>query len=179
MDFFIFFLLCSGPVSGAPTGSDQLAENASWWWRRWEWSTWRLLESSSWRGRTRTSSWTVCLLTPCPRWNIHTSIQCRLMHYSTQASHSHYTSSISSSSFFQKQSSALKWLHAILQLIFWPVCFQVGMTNISHMLTPTGRVFAEVTITQLAPGEFLLITGSGSEGHDLRWNAQIHLSQSG
>ncbi|KAG9353725.1 hypothetical protein JZ751_011847 [Albula glossodonta] len=45
----------------------------------------------------------------------------------------------------------------------------VGLTNISHMLTPKGRVYAEVTITQLAPGEFLLITGSGSELHDLRW----------
>lgn len=45
---------------------------------------------------------------------------------------------------------------------------QVGLTNISHMLTPMGRVYAEVTITQVAPGEFLLITGSGSELHDLR-----------
>ncbi|XP_077593151.1 dimethylglycine dehydrogenase, mitochondrial [Stigmatopora nigra] len=46
---------------------------------------------------------------------------------------------------------------------------KVGQTNISHMLTPTGKVYAEVTITQLTPGEFLLITGSGSELHDLRW----------
>uniref|UniRef100_A0A8C2PRS7 Dimethylglycine dehydrogenase n=1 Tax=Cyprinus carpio TaxID=7962 RepID=A0A8C2PRS7_CYPCA len=38
-----------------------------------------------------------------------------------------------------------------------------------HMLTPRGRVYAEVTVTQTAPGEFLLITGSGSELHDLRW----------
>lgn len=50
----------------------------------------------------------------------------------------------------------------------WPLVFQVGVTNISHMLTAAGRVFAELTITQLSPGEFLLITGSGSEGHDLR-----------
>jgi len=49
-----------------------------------------------------------------------------------------------------------------------PLGLQVGLTNISHMLTPTGKVFAEVTITQLSPGEFLLITGAGSEGHDLR-----------
>lgn len=48
------------------------------------------------------------------------------------------------------------------------VCLQVGQTNISHMLTPNGRVFAEVTITQLTPGEFFLLTGSGSELHDLR-----------
>lgn len=53
-------------------------------------------------------------------------------------------------------------------ILSYDACFQVGMTNISHMLTPSGRVFAEVTITQLAPGEFLLLTGSGSEGHDLR-----------
>ena len=45
---------------------------------------------------------------------------------------------------------------------------QVGLTNISHMLTPSGHVYAEVTITQSAPGEFMLITGSGSELHDLR-----------
>lgn len=63
--------------------------------------------------------------------------------------------------------------------ILWAVCDdammtslrllpQVGLTNISHMLTPRGRVYAELTITQVAPGEFLLITGSGSELHDLR-----------
>ncbi|XP_055792046.1 dimethylglycine dehydrogenase, mitochondrial-like [Salvelinus fontinalis] len=36
---------------------------------------------------------------------------------------------------------------------------KVGLINISHMSTPTRRVYTEVTITQLAPGEFLLITG--------------------
>lgn len=44
-----------------------------------------------------------------------------------------------------------------------------GFTNISHMLTPRGRVYAELTVSHLSPGEFLLITGSGSELHDLRW----------
>ncbi|KAG7477042.1 hypothetical protein MATL_G00089150 [Megalops atlanticus] len=57
----------------------------------------------------------------------------------------------------------------LLDRLFANVIPKVGLTNISHMLTPTGRVYAEVTITQLAPGEFLLITGSGSELHDLRW----------
>ncbi|XP_061654987.1 dimethylglycine dehydrogenase, mitochondrial [Phyllopteryx taeniolatus] len=57
----------------------------------------------------------------------------------------------------------------LLDRLFANTMPKVGHTNISHMLTPTGRVFAEVTITQLAPGEFLLITGSGSELHDLRW----------
>ncbi|XP_068608596.1 dimethylglycine dehydrogenase, mitochondrial [Brachionichthys hirsutus] len=57
----------------------------------------------------------------------------------------------------------------LLDRLFANTMPKVGMTNISHMLTPTGRVFAEVTVTQLTPGEFFLITGSGSEGHDLRW----------
>ncbi|GAB1298442.1 Dimethylglycine dehydrogenase, mitochondrial [Apodemus speciosus] len=48
---------------------------------------------------------------------------------------------------------------------------KVGFTNISHMLTPKGRVYAELTVSHQSPGEFLLITGSGSELHDLsyRW----------
>ncbi|XP_028661549.2 dimethylglycine dehydrogenase, mitochondrial isoform X1 [Erpetoichthys calabaricus] len=49
---------------------------------------------------------------------------------------------------------------------------KVGSTNISHMLTPRGRVYSEVTVTQLSDGEFLLVTGSGSELHDLRWIEQ-------
>uniref|UniRef100_A0A674DA58 Dimethylglycine dehydrogenase, mitochondrial n=1 Tax=Salmo trutta TaxID=8032 RepID=A0A674DA58_SALTR len=59
--------------------------------------------------------------------------------------------------------------HKLLDRLFANTMPKVGLTNISHMLTPTGRVYAEVTITQLTPGEFLLITGSGSELHDLRW----------
>ncbi|KAK0140890.1 Dimethylglycine dehydrogenase, mitochondrial [Merluccius polli] len=57
----------------------------------------------------------------------------------------------------------------LLDHLFANTMPKVGLTNISHMLTPTGRVYAEVTITQTAPGEFMLITGSGSELHDLRW----------
>lgn len=59
--------------------------------------------------------------------------------------------------------------HKLLDRLFANTMPKVGHTNISHMLTPTGKVYAEVTITQLAPGEFMLITGSGSELHDLRW----------
>uniref|UniRef100_A0A8B9JJP1 Dimethylglycine dehydrogenase n=1 Tax=Astyanax mexicanus TaxID=7994 RepID=A0A8B9JJP1_ASTMX len=59
--------------------------------------------------------------------------------------------------------------HKLLDRLFANTLPKVGLTNISHMLTPRGRVYAEVTITQLSPGEFLLITGSGSELHDLRW----------
>ncbi|XP_076141035.1 dimethylglycine dehydrogenase, mitochondrial isoform X2 [Alosa pseudoharengus] len=60
----------------------------------------------------------------------------------------------------------------LLDHLFANTMPKVGMTNISHMLTPRGRVYAEVTITQLSPGEFLLLTGSGSELHDLRWIEQ-------
>ena len=45
---------------------------------------------------------------------------------------------------------------------------KVGSTNISHLITPRGRVYAELTITTLAPNHFFIITGSGSEYHDLR-----------
>uniref|UniRef100_A0A8C9U9J6 Dimethylglycine dehydrogenase, mitochondrial n=1 Tax=Scleropages formosus TaxID=113540 RepID=A0A8C9U9J6_SCLFO len=57
----------------------------------------------------------------------------------------------------------------LLDRLFANVVPKRGTTNISHMLTLTGKVYAEVTVTQLAEGGFLLITGSGSELHDLRW----------
>ncbi|GFT61517.1 dimethylglycine dehydrogenase, mitochondrial [Trichonephila clavipes] len=44
-----------------------------------------------------------------------------------------------------------------------------GKTNISHLLTPSGKVYAEITVTRLSDEHFFLITGSGSEIHDLRW----------
>ncbi|XP_069794365.1 dimethylglycine dehydrogenase, mitochondrial isoform X3 [Narcine bancroftii] len=46
---------------------------------------------------------------------------------------------------------------------------KLGYINISHMITPRGRVYAEVTISHLAEEDFLLVTGSGSELHDLRY----------
>lgn len=46
---------------------------------------------------------------------------------------------------------------------------KVGTTNISHILSPSGRVYAELTITSLTPDHFFIVTGSGSELHDLRW----------
>ncbi|CAH1789183.1 unnamed protein product [Owenia fusiformis] len=46
---------------------------------------------------------------------------------------------------------------------------KIGMTNISHMLTPKGRVYSELTVTRLGENDFMCITGSGSELHDLRW----------
>ncbi|XP_044302743.1 dimethylglycine dehydrogenase, mitochondrial [Varanus komodoensis] len=57
----------------------------------------------------------------------------------------------------------------LLDRLFANVIPKVGFTNISHLLTPKGRVYAELTVSHLRPGEFMLITGSGSELHDLRW----------
>ncbi|XP_042660711.1 dimethylglycine dehydrogenase, mitochondrial, partial [Tyto alba] len=57
----------------------------------------------------------------------------------------------------------------LLDHLFANVVPKVGSTNISHMLTPKGNVYAELTVSQLYPGEFMLVTGSGSELHDLRW----------
>ncbi|KAG8131017.1 hypothetical protein E2320_017667 [Naja naja] len=57
----------------------------------------------------------------------------------------------------------------LLDRLFANVVPKVGFTNISHMLTFKGKVYAELTVSHLNPGEFLLITGSGSELHDLRW----------
>lgn len=45
----------------------------------------------------------------------------------------------------------------------------VNSINISHMLTPRGRVYAEVTVTRLEENRYFVITGSGSELHDFRW----------
>ncbi|XP_073933327.1 dimethylglycine dehydrogenase, mitochondrial isoform X3 [Castor canadensis] len=57
----------------------------------------------------------------------------------------------------------------LLDHLFANVIPKVGFTNINHMLTPKGQVYAELTVSHQSPGEFLLITGSGSELHDLRW----------
>ncbi|KAM6228459.1 LOW QUALITY PROTEIN: dimethylglycine dehydrogenase, mitochondrial-like [Spheniscus humboldti] len=56
----------------------------------------------------------------------------------------------------------------LLDQLFANVVPKVGSTNISHMLTPRGKVYAELTVSQLYPGGFMLINGSGSELHDLR-----------
>ena len=46
---------------------------------------------------------------------------------------------------------------------------QVGRVNISHMLTPKGKVMAELTISRLGKDRYYIVTGSGSELHDLRF----------
>ena len=43
-----------------------------------------------------------------------------------------------------------------------------GRTCLSHLLTSTATVYGELTVTSLAPDTFLLLTGAGSELHDLR-----------
>ena len=37
------------------------------------------------------------------------------------------------------------------------------------MLTPNGRVYAELTISRLEKDRYYLVTGSGSELHDFRY----------
>ncbi|KAK8735637.1 hypothetical protein OTU49_005240 [Cherax quadricarinatus] len=45
----------------------------------------------------------------------------------------------------------------------------LGRTVITHILSPTGHVYAELTVTRTHEDTFLVITGSGVELHDLRW----------
>ncbi|KAL5260238.1 hypothetical protein ACHWQZ_G010380 [Mnemiopsis leidyi] len=49
---------------------------------------------------------------------------------------------------------------------------KLNRVNISHMLTPNGKVYAELTISRLDKDKYYLVTGSGSELHDLRWLKQ-------
>uniref|UniRef100_A0A4W3JQV9 Dimethylglycine dehydrogenase, mitochondrial n=1 Tax=Callorhinchus milii TaxID=7868 RepID=A0A4W3JQV9_CALMI len=57
----------------------------------------------------------------------------------------------------------------LLDHLFANVMPKAGHINISHMITARGQVYAEMTISHLSEGEFLLVTGSGSELHDLRY----------
>ena len=50
---------------------------------------------------------------------------------------------------------------------------KAGRTSLAHALTPKGKVMAEFTITGLEDGSFMILTGSGSELHDLRHLQQI------
>ena len=50
---------------------------------------------------------------------------------------------------------------------------KAGRTSLAHALTPKGKVMAEFTITGLEDGSFMIVTGSGSELHDLRHLQQI------
>lgn len=58
------------------------------------------------------------------------------------------------------------------ELLQWATANKVpaiGRTVVSHCLTAKGRVMAELTITQVQEDRFLVVTGGGSELHDLRW----------
>lgn len=55
---------------------------------------------------------------------------------------------------------------------------KLGRCGLAHMITPRGMVYAELTVTRVAPDTFYVITGSGVELHDLRW-LQNHLPPSG
>jgi dimethylglycine dehydrogenase len=48
-----------------------------------------------------------------------------------------------------------------------------GRTGLGHMLTSTGKVYAELTITGMEGGKYMIVTGGGSEFHDLRRLNQI------
>eukprot|EP01084_Bolivina_argentea_P009186 17180_1 len=45
---------------------------------------------------------------------------------------------------------------------------KIGKVCIAHMLTKTGKVTAELTITKLSENEYYIVTGSDMERHDLR-----------
>ncbi|XP_035214869.1 dimethylglycine dehydrogenase, mitochondrial-like [Stegodyphus dumicola] len=76
---------------------------------------------------------------------------------------------------FAKIDAKGKGCNAFLDKILANKLPKLGRTNISHLLTPKGKVYAELTVTRMAEDHFFLITGSGSEIHDLRW-LQEHAS---
>lgn len=45
---------------------------------------------------------------------------------------------------------------------------KVGRTSLVHLLTPSGKVYAELTVTATNENSFFIVTGGGSELHDLR-----------
>ena len=48
-----------------------------------------------------------------------------------------------------------------------------GRTTLAHALTESGKVYAEFTVTGLGNDGFMIVTGSGSELHDLRHMEQV------
>ncbi|CAK4610834.1 hypothetical protein LEN26_016671 [Aphanomyces euteiches] len=44
-----------------------------------------------------------------------------------------------------------------------------GKISICHLCTPKGKVMGELTITAIDENQFYVVTGAGSELHDLRW----------
>jgi len=58
---------------------------------------------------------------------------------------------------------------SFLDMVFANELPKPGHSVISYMLTPKGKVYAEMTVTCLTPDHYLLVTGSATEFHDLRW----------
>ncbi|XP_078379447.1 dimethylglycine dehydrogenase, mitochondrial-like [Oculina patagonica] len=58
---------------------------------------------------------------------------------------------------------------AFMDMIFANELPKMGHSNVSHMLTPRGKVYAEMAVTCIAPDHYFLVTGSATEFHDLRW----------
>ena len=49
-----------------------------------------------------------------------------------------------------------------------------GRTTLAHALTPVeAKVYAEFTLTRVSNEEFMVVTGAGVEGHDLRHLEQV------
>ncbi|XP_070543164.1 dimethylglycine dehydrogenase, mitochondrial-like [Ptychodera flava] len=46
---------------------------------------------------------------------------------------------------------------------------QVGECKIAHMLTPSGKIYAELAVCKLADDRFFCINGAQAELHDIRW----------
>ena len=42
-----------------------------------------------------------------------------------------------------------------------------------HALTPAGKIYAEFTLTGMAGGRFMVVTGAAVEGHDLRHMSEV------
>jgi len=55
----------------------------------------------------------------------------------------------------------------------------LGKVAICHMLMPSGKMLAELTVTCIGPDEFYIVTGSDLERHDLRWWKQNMLPEGG
>ena len=54
----------------------------------------------------------------------------------------------------------------------------VGSVTYTSMLTPSGRIKCDLTVTRLAEDRFMVVTGGGMGLHDLAW-IESHLPEDG
>ena len=55
------------------------------------------------------------------------------------------------------------------RLVAGRVPSKIGRASVVHALTPEGKVYAELTLTKVSQDRFMVVTGAGVEGHDLRY----------